>query len=113
MPSPTIDPPATIDSSVPRGDRLANVPSDESTAEPTTGEADGLDPDETDAGLVQSNVRMPQAGLDYFDAWVKRLNREARWKKFTRSSLIRSILMTAIERDVGATSGKDEGTSGA
>jgi hypothetical protein len=49
------------------------------------------------SGLVQSNVRMPESALDYLDVWVARLNREAGWKKYTRSDLIRDIVLERIE----------------
>jgi metal-responsive CopG/Arc/MetJ family transcriptional regulator len=48
--------------------------------------------------LVQSNVRMPQGALDSLDEWAEELNREAGWKKFTRSDVIRDVVLEALER---------------
>lgn len=56
------------------------------------------------SGLVQCNVRMPAVALEYLDAWADELNHEAGWPKFTRSDLIRDIVLQAIEARKGQAS---------
>lgn len=50
-----------------------------------------------DAGLVQTNLRLPPTLLEQLDVWVEELNQTRTWPRVTRSDLIRGVLIWAAK----------------
>lgn len=63
------------------------------------------------ADLVQTNTRLPPLLVDDLDEIAREMNAAVGWNKFTRSDVVRDLLVAGVAQWKSAKSAKEQGTT--